>query len=317
MLLVFVLRDIAWQETLAAIQQLQGWQLVALVLINLLMLSALYGRWRVILHAQGYQLAFLEVAKISVAGFAVSYLTPGPQVGGEPVQVYLLHRRHQVPLTTATASVALDKMLNVLTSFSYLFFGILVVIQGSLFDEVFKERAFFVALTLLALPIILMTSWFRGARPFTWLLRLLPQRWSIIGRGLRVIGHVEDEIIIFCHEHPFSFMVAFTLSLLSWVAMAAEYWLMGYFLGLRMTPWQAITLLTAVRFAFLMPFPGAVGTLEAAQVWALEAMGLPAALGISLSLLIRGRDLFLALIGLWWSGVKSLKTKPLTQPFDS
>ncbi|MCB0036403.1 MAG: flippase-like domain-containing protein, partial [Anaerolineales bacterium] len=162
------------------------------------------------------------------------------------------------------------------------------------------------------------TSWLRGARPFTWLLNFLPQRWPTISRGFMAIGRVEGEIITFFREHPLSFMVAFTLSLLSWVAMAAEYWLMAYFIGLRMTPWQAVTLLTAVRLAFLMPFPGAVGTLEAAQVWALEAMGLPAALGISLSLLIRGRDLSLALIGLWWSGVGSLKdTKPLTQPFDS
>jgi uncharacterized protein (TIRG00374 family) len=311
-LLAFVLRDIAWQETVAALRQLQAWHLLALVAMNFLVLSTLYSRWRFILLAQGHDIPFWELTKISVAGFAVSYLTPGPQFGGEPVQVYLLHRHHQVPLTTATASVALDKMLNVLTSFSYLFFGILVVSQGHLFDTVVKERALVIALIFFTIPIALLTSWFRGARPFTWLLSHAQKLSSHFGRWHELIGRVEAEIVTFCHEHPWGFAMALTLSLLSWFAMAAEYWLMAYFLGLRMTTWQAITLFTATRLAFLMPFPGAVGTLEAAQVWALGAMGFEPALGISLSLLIRMRDLSLALLGLWWSGVRLLN-----RPLDS
>ncbi len=74
---------------------------------------------------------------------------------------------------------------------------------------------------------------------------------------------------------------------------------MVYFLGLRLTPLEAVTLLTAVRLAHLLPMPGAIGTLEASQVVALEMLGLNTAVGLSLSLLIRLRDVGLALIGVW------------------
>lgn len=61
---------------------------------------------------------------------------------------------------------------------------------------------------------------------------------------------------------------------------------------------QALASLTVVRLSFLMPLPAGLGTLEASQVLAVSAFGLPAALGISLSLLMRARDLLIGGLGL-------------------
>ena len=76
-------------------------------------------------------------------------------------------------------------------------------------------------------------------------------------------------------------------------------------LGLNLTPVQTISVLTAARIAYLLPLPAGLGTLEASQVLALGALGLNPALGISLSLLIRARDVALGGFGLWWAGLKS------------
>jgi uncharacterized membrane protein YbhN (UPF0104 family) len=64
-----------------------------------------------------------------------------------------------------------------------------------------------------------------------------------------------------------------------------------------------ISLLTAARVAFMLPSPGGLGTLEASQVLMFEALGFNPALGISISLLVRGRDLLLGGIGLWISAL--------------
>jgi hypothetical protein len=48
-----------------------------------------------------------------------------------------------------------------------------------------------------------------------------------------------------------------------------------------------------------------VGALEASQVLALGALGINPSTGISLSLLIRARDIALGGLGLWWGGIKS------------
>jgi hypothetical protein len=43
-----------------------------------------------------------------------------------------------------------------------------------------------------------------------------------------------------------------------------------------------------------------LGTLEASQLLAFAAIGLNPAIGVSLSLLIRARDVLLGGLGLWW-----------------
>jgi uncharacterized membrane protein YbhN (UPF0104 family) len=47
-----------------------------------------------------------------------------------------------------------------------------------------------------------------------------------------------------------------------------------------------------------LPVPAGLGALEASQVFALQALGYDAALGLSLSLLIRLRDLLFGGLGL-------------------
>jgi uncharacterized membrane protein YbhN (UPF0104 family) len=96
--------------------------------------------------------------------------------------------------------------------------------------------------------------------------------------------------------------------------MVFEYWLMSYFLGANLTALQAVAGLTATRIAFLTPLPGGVGLLEAGQALAMQAFGFTSALGISLSLLMRARDLAVGMFGLWVGGlVGSSRTQKHTR----
>jgi uncharacterized membrane protein YbhN (UPF0104 family) len=103
---------------------------------------------------------------------------------------------------------------------------------------------------------------------------------------------------VFCVESPRTILQASLVSGLLWLALIGEYWLATRLLGLQLNLVQVLSALVAARLAFLTPLPGGVGALEASQVPALEALGLPGVYGLSLSLLLRGRDLLLAGIGL-------------------
>ncbi len=96
---------------------------------------------------------------------------------------------------------------------------------------------------------------------------------------------------------------ALALSLLSWGLLLSELWLAVRFLGPSLTWLQLIAILTAARVAFLLPLPGGLGTLEASQVLAFQAIGLDPAMGLSLSLVIRARDALFGGVGLWWSSL--------------
>jgi uncharacterized membrane protein YbhN (UPF0104 family) len=61
--------------------------------------------------------------------------------------------------------------------------------------------------------------------------------------------------------------------------------------------------LLAARVAILLPLPAALGALEASQALAMRLLGQSPAAGVSLSVLIRVRDLLLGVIGLGLAGV--------------
>ncbi|MDA0241903.1 MAG: lysylphosphatidylglycerol synthase transmembrane domain-containing protein [Chloroflexi bacterium] len=303
-LLYVVLRGMDWGAAWTAVRELRGWQLAVLVVANGGMLATLFGRWAVILYAQGHRIPFAQVAQMGLAGYAVSYLTPGPQFGGEPLQVYLLHTRHGVSLATATAGVVLDKALALVTSFGFLLLGGGIVVYGGVLGTAVNGAAVWGGSLFLLLPLGLLVGWWRGRVPLAALAAVL--RLSHL-RPLAIVAEAEEQIVIFCRDHAGAFWLAMLLSVVSWLLLAGEYWLMAQFVGLRMTGWQAVALLTAVRLAYLLPMPGVIGSLEASQIWALGAMGLPPALGLSLSLLIRVRDVALALVGLAVGGRRGEK----------
>lgn len=293
-LFILAVSQLSGREVWQALQNLSLWEIIVLALLNGVVLLALFGRLAIILAAQGYPLPLKQVAQVGLAGFAISYLTPGPQFGGEPAQVYLLHRHHQVPLATAAAGVTLDKLLTVITSFVALLGGIWFTLHQQYLGSALSVSSTSLSSLTLLTPFGLLGLWWQGYHPISWLGRVVSTP--------AVLAQAEQEITHFCQHHRLAFAQAVTFSLLGWLALAVEYGCMASFLGLQMSLGQMIALLTAVRLAFLLPLPGAIGTLEASQIWALELMGLNPAVGLSLSLLIRARDLLLAFIGLWWSG---------------
>ena len=125
-LLLWVLRTVPLTAVFLSLQQLQLWQIGVLVLLNGLVLALLTGRWWLILWGLGYKLPFGLTMGHRLAAFGVSYFTPGPQFGGEPVQVLLVEKGHGVSRITAVSSVTLDKTLELLVKFSFLALGVVV-----------------------------------------------------------------------------------------------------------------------------------------------------------------------------------------------
>jgi len=117
------------------------------------------------------------------------------------------------------------------------------------------------------------------------------------------LGESEAQSTALCRDHPRILLLAVAVSGVSWVAMIGEFWLMTAVLGLEMTLPQAVTAMVAARVAILLPLPAGLGALEASQALAMRGLGLSPAAGVSLSLLIRARDVLLGLLGLGLAGL--------------
>jgi glycosyltransferase 2 family protein len=309
-LLWWAVRDIPIPEIYATLLSLSPIALLGLALVNVLILLLFAGRWWIVMRALGYRLPFLSLTAYRLAGFGISYFTPGPQVGGEPLQVHLLHRRHGISGTSAVAGVSLDKLIELLANLSFLVFGLILVFRGQLFSG--SRLLLLLSAGLLTLPIIYLSLLRLSRPPSAWLLmqlNFLVQWWPAFERARQQVICVEEQVSALVRQKPKALLGALLLSFVTWILMIFEYWLTIRILDVHMQPAQVIAALTAARLAFLLPVPAGLGALEAGQVAAMHILGFDPVLGISASLLIRARDITLGALGLWFGGLSTRPTR--------
>jgi uncharacterized membrane protein YbhN (UPF0104 family) len=204
-------------------------------------------------------------------------------------------------------SVSLDKIVELLANFVFVMLGLLLALQAGWSAPLSAlPRLGWMAVPFALLLAYVLGLW-RGATPLSWLLRRMPSHSTLFERLGRLVNSAEGQIGHFCRQKPGTMALAWLVSALIWLAMVLEYALAARFLGIRLSLPQAIAIQTAAMVAFLFPLPAGLGALEASQVLAVTALGFEPAIGLSLSLLMRGRDVALGGLGILWAGILSTR----------
>ncbi len=150
---------------------------------------------------------------------------------------------------------------------------------------------------LLAWPPIHILLLRSGRHPIASILRIFPRN-----KATRFLIASERMAGAFCRNHLKELLTAIFVSVMAAVGMVSEYFLITSFLKMELTAWQTIAAWTMNWLAFLVPWPGGLGALEASQVFALGAFGVSAASAISLTLVVRARDLIISGVGILLAG---------------
>lgn len=311
-----VIKNISLADTISTLSGIGFFNIVILVIVNIIIVFTMTARWWLLTVALGYKIPYISLIWYRLAGNAVSYFTPGPQFGGEPLQVSLLHRMRidrmqKVPVEAATASVGMDRLMELVANFTILIIGSLFMINFHIFDVFFEKKALLLVCLLFILPAGVLWAVCSGKRPFGQFLGIVSrmyssqgknrsQRWNKIVDAI-CLSEVQAESL--CLQKPHILFQAGLFSALNWACILSEFWLMFWFLGLTLTGIQLIIIVTAARFAFLTPLPGGIGALEISQVLIMESLGFNPALGLSACVIIRTRDLIVGCIGLWLTSV--------------
>ncbi len=303
----WALRAAPLAEIATVLRALTAWQVLILLTVNAGIVLLFGMRWWLILRAQGYTIPYGAIARYRLAAFGVSYFTPGQHFGGEPLQVYLVNKRHAVPGTTAIAAITLDRVLELIANFTFLVIGVAVVLSSGVFAGIAPCSTLLPVAGLLVLPGAYLAALWLNRSPFTAILLVLTSRLPKAGwleKLADAVRSAEREMADFCRHKPAVMAQAVVVSALVWVTLIFEYWLALLFLGHALAVWEIIIFMTAARLALLTPLPGAVGALEAGQVLAAQSLSLEPALGLGLGLLIRARDISFGLAGLWLAGLR-------------
>lgn len=321
LLLWLALRTVSLPEVINIFRQFHFRDLGAIVLLDFCVLLVISARWWFVLDGFGYALPFLRLIRYRTAVFGLGYITPGPQLGGEVLQVYFPASRHKVPVAVALAAASVDKTLEMLGNFTFMVGGAFIVLIGQhLITDV--NTSLVIALSsLLLLPLGLIIAIWRGKHPISgfvlWLERLAPVELRRRIRANRVLMHLpslhrlhttihhsEDLTAWLCRTRPTMILLAIFMTFVAWCLIYSEFWVVAHALNLPLTRAEAVATLVLVYFAFLLPMPGGLGAMEAALVLALTSFGYAPAQAISLGLMLRGRDLTQAAIGLILGGIE-------------
>jgi glycosyltransferase 2 family protein len=303
LLLYFALRNVPLIDIWNTLKTLKASQIALILVINALVIGLMAARWWIIVRAENPSIPFLPLVGYRLSVFGLSYFTPGPQVGGEPLQVIYLQKNHGVSFARATSAVIMDKLLEFLVNFILIGVGAWAIVRVGLVSEsgIRLNLSLIGLAVLLIWPVVHVALLYKGIAPISQILLRQPfiQKDH---QSIRLLVVAERMASSFCRRHVRAMFAAIGVSLLSVLGIALEYYLMVSFLGMRIDVMQTFASLTAMQVAFLMPLPGGLGALEASQVFALGVFGQPASAAISLTLLMRARDILNGGIGLLLTG---------------
>lgn len=269
-----------------------GWlPLLASAACSAVRLAIEAARWRSLVPGQP-RIPLARLLGARVAGFAVNYVTPGIQVGGEVLRAVTLERRHGIPRGEAVASVAADKAVEVAAAAA----AAAIAWPAAAGVAILRSGA-----GLGAVGALLLVLGLGAGLAFTAEDRL-PAFLSQPARALRRVGApVRDGLARLPWRSPGVLAWLLASSALSWFVLGVEVAVVAHAAGSPITTASAAWAAALIRLAsMLIPVPGGLGAQEAATVAVLGAFAMERSTALAIALVLHTRDIATAALGLLW-----------------
>jgi uncharacterized protein (TIRG00374 family) len=279
-----------------------GWGILLLIATYFVVYLLNAGAWWIVLGKDTERLTFPHVFSVIVSGFAINYITPIVNLGGEPYKTYTLAKK--IPTRDSASSVILYTMLHML---SHLFIWLTAVVLAVLYvplTPIYLGILVIVTTLLILLTLFLFSKHREGI--FEKLLRRL-EKVRVLRKVTEKIKtkeeallHIDANIVRFYTEKKSRFYSALTLEYLSRVAAAFEFYLIFRLIHIDLSYLDAFYIFAAsslvTNFIFFIPFE--LGIKEGGLIFILQQLALSPALSIYIGIVTRMREFFWILIGL-------------------
>ncbi|MEE9186632.1 MAG: lysylphosphatidylglycerol synthase transmembrane domain-containing protein [Bacteroidota bacterium] len=274
------------------------------------------GAFRIILGKENNHISFARLFRITVSGFAINYVTPFVNLGGEPYKIFALSKKLET--SQSVSSVVSFRMLHILAHlFSWL---------TAIFLAFFYIRLTVPLLLLLlvsgSIILVLVALVFLGHERglFEKVLKLMsriPFLRSYVGKLRQkeeVIIQIDEEIRQFYHARKKDFYRALGLEYLSRIVQSVELYLIFYILNAPFNFVEIYFIFAASSLIgnLLFFFPMEIGVKEGGLFAILSYFAFSPLLSIYIGILIRMREFFWIALGLGMILVRGGRTR-LTQ----
>jgi len=255
-------------------------------------------RWKVILKGYGKDVGFWMLLRQTIAGYAVSYVTPAVRIGGEPLRAYMLQKEAGIDLRTGSSSIIIDKFIELIGSLIFGAVGLvlLIFVPGIpfWFKVVLGSLILYGFYGLFVIYYRTVTD--RGS--FSELfVRLGFYKIKKIKGFVHTLEDVEGKLKKFFVEKKKEFFVSFSHYVIYGLLAILEFKFLLLGLGIDASLVVVVLALTVLGLAYFIPVPAALGFLEAGQTGLFYALRGEGSIGFVLSLVVRIRNLIFVAIG--------------------
>lgn len=232
------------------------------------------------------KIPYWSASTIRLQGEAFNMITPGLDIGGEPLKIELAARHYKIPKKVLVSSMFVHRTLFLLTAIPFIFLGLILfhyTIAG------YTELKFYFFYGLLAYTFFVCA--------FVYL-----QQKNLYLRKPVYLG--KEITKIYKKERGMVYKASF-LHFVSWIGNAVEAYLMLHVAGVPVSFIQALmleSLVQLIRTASCF-IPGSLGAQEGAYAYLAQVFGFPSEAGIAISLFKRARQIVWMLAGFTLWGV--------------
>lgn len=297
----WTLYQLPFTDITASLSSLTLTEYAPWVIANIAILLLFNYRWWLLGVAVQAPVNFWQLLLIKQAGQSISFITPGPQFGGEPFQIYWLWQRTQTALHKALLSLGLDRFFELWINFSILILGILLLIASPASSTANWAN---ILAALIGLTSLLSLAAFTLLKQPQWItqrlnkvthqwqshryLHSIKTHWNLLSDDLRRCLQQERKLLL----------RAILLSIAGWASLFVELQLILWMSDANTNFAGFLLLFVAMRLALLLPLPGGVGTLEAAVFWVFHHLNLSMESALTVIALMRLRDGVVLLLGM-------------------
>ncbi len=258
--------------------------------------------WYIILNGKKNLIRFRDILSISISGFAINYITPFINLGGEPYRVMAL--KESIGIHNSVSSVILYRMIHILGSFFFWFTGIIIVAILLPLSTEFRIILFIISAALIVLIWFFFSRHKKGI--FKSILNFI-SKFTFLKKVNEKLAKRENSLLLidqritdlYLNRKP-AFYSALLSEYLGRIIGSFEFYFILVAIGINSTIIQAFFINAGssiiMNVLFFIPFE--LGTREGSLYLVLESLGFTAGVGIFIAIVNRIREFFWILVGL-------------------
>jgi glycosyltransferase 2 family protein len=252
----FAFRNLHLEQVWTAIQQINVVWLIPATIVFFISVVIIALRWRFLLRAI-VPVPLDELTKLVLIGYMGNNVYPFRT--GEILRIILLKRSHNVPLTTTTTTIVVERIFDGLTLLGFILVSLLFVnIQSPEIKSITTVATpLFLVATVVFFGLALRPDLLRNLLNFA--ARLLPGRLSelVVKLGDDFIKGLEGL------RSPADLAGTVFASIGTWAVQGIVYWMVAAAFGMQLDYFVMLLVVGVVNLAGLVPAsPGQIGVFE-------------------------------------------------------